>query len=200
MSQTSNRPLWSDWYAMNVPSGEKKGLTFMPEFDVKRLNTPLATSTSQTFGLPEREEKKTIFFRSGDQFGWKSPPRPVVSWRAFESPVENCQIFMSPARSELKATILPSGDHAPRLSSRVVLTTASGDPLGSPVCGTTGSFQMSAFWRSVAKARRLPSGEVATSTSCPAPVVTCCSGPLIVPSPLTGARQIFMPPLRYEEK
>jgi hypothetical protein len=26
---------------------------------------------------------------------------------------------MSHARSELKATILPSGDHAPRLSSRV---------------------------------------------------------------------------------
>src|ERR1700687_5762279 len=185
---------------MNVPSGEKKGLTFMPEFEVKRLNVPLATSTSQTLGLPEREEKKTIFFSSGDQFGWKSPPCPVVSWRGFESAGENSQIFMSPARSELKATILPSGDHAPRLSSRVVLITASGDPPGIPLCGRTGSLQMSAFCRSVAKARRLPSGEGATSTSCPAPVVTCCSGPPTVPSPLTGARQMFIPPLRYEEK
>src|SRR5882672_603218 len=185
---------------MNVPSGEKKGLTFMPEFEVKRRNVPLETSTSQTFGVPEREEKKTIFFSSGDQFGWKSPPCPVVSWRAFESVDESSQIFMSPARSELKATMLLSGDHAPRLSSRVVLTTASGAPAASPVCGRTGSFQMSAFWRSVANAIPLPSGEVATSTSCPAPVVTCCSGPLTVPSLLTGARQMFIPPLRYEEK
>src|SRR6266436_8528636 len=185
---------------MNVPSGEKTGFTLMPEFDVKRLTARLATSPSQTFGLPEREEKKTILFPSGDQFGWKSPPCPVVSWRRFEVAGENSQIFMSPARSELKATILPSGDHAPRLSSRVVLITASGDPRGIPLCGRTGSFQMSAFCRSVAKARRLPSGEVATSTSCPAPVVTCCSGPPTVPSPLTGVRQMFIPPLRYEEK
>src|SRR5216684_8321431 len=185
---------------MNAPSGEKKGLTFMLEFDVKRRNALLPTSTSQMFGVPEREERKTIFFSSGDQFGWKSPPCPVVSWRGFESAGENSQIFMSPARSELKATILPSGDHAPRLSSRVVLITASGDRRGIPLCGRTGSFQMSAFWRSVAKAMRLPSGEVATSTSCPAPVVICCGGPPIVPSPLTGARQMFIPPLRYEEK
>src|SRR5216683_6050878 len=185
---------------MNAPSGEKKGLTFMLEFDVKRRNALLPTSTSQMFGVPEREEKKTIFFSSGDQFGWKSPPCPVVSWRALESAGESSHRFISPARSELKATVLLSGDHAPRLSSRVVLTTASGDPRGSPVCGRTGSFQMSAFWCSVAKAMRLPSREVATSTSCPAPVVTCCSGPLTVPSRLTGARQMFMPPLRYEEK
>src|SRR5712691_1432987 len=130
---------------MNVPSGEKKGLTFMLEFEVKRRNAPLATSASQRFGVPEREEKKTIFFPSGDQFGWKSPPWPVVSWRALGSAGESSQTFMSPARSELKATALLSGDHAPRLSSRVVLTTASGDPLDSPVCGRTGSFQMSAF-------------------------------------------------------
>src|SRR6266478_7496014 len=109
----------------------------MAEFDVKRRNAPPATSTSHTFGIPEREEKKTTFFLSGDQFGWKSPPCPVVSWRTFESVCENSQIFMSPARSELKATILSSGDHAPRLSSRVVLTTASGDPRGSPVCART---------------------------------------------------------------
>src|SRR5229473_2740589 len=185
---------------MRVPSGEKKGLTFMPEFEVKRRNAPLATSTSHTFGVPEREEKKAIFRSSGDQFGWKSPPCPVVSWRALESVGESSHRFISPARSELKATVLLSGDHAPRLSSRVVLTTASGDPLTSPVCGRTGSFQMSAFWRSVAKAMRLPSGEVATSTSCPAPVVICCGGPPTVPSPLTGARQMFIPPLRYEEK
>src|SRR6266852_1126255 len=151
---------------MNAPSGEKKGLTFMPAFEVKRRNAPLETSTSQTFGVPEREEKKAIFFSSGDQFGWKSPPCPLVSCRALESADESSQMFMSPARSELKATILLSSDHAPRLSSRVVLTTASGEARDSPVCGRTGSFQMSAFWRSVAKATRLPSGEVATSTSC----------------------------------
>ena len=91
----------------------------MAEFDVNRVNAPLETSTSQTFGLPEREEKNKILFPSGDQFGWKSPPCPVVSWRGFEFAGENNQIFMSHARSELKATILPSGDHAPRLSSRV---------------------------------------------------------------------------------
>src|SRR5712672_451562 len=113
----------------------------MPEFEVKRFKPPLATSTSQRFGVPEREEKKTIFFSSGDQFGWKSPPWPLVSWRALGSSGESSQIFMSPARSELKATALLSGDHAPRLSSRVVLTTASGEPLTSPVCGKTGSFQ-----------------------------------------------------------
>src|SRR5258708_39282759 len=118
---------------MNAPSGEKKGLTCMPEFEVKRLKPPLAISTSQRFGVPEREEKKTIFFSSGDQFGWKSPPWPVVSWRALESAGESSHRFMSPARSELKATVLLSGDHAPRLSSRVVLTTGSGDPLPSPV-------------------------------------------------------------------
>jgi hypothetical protein len=59
-------------------------------------------------------------------------------------------MFMSPARSELKAIIVPSGDHALLLSSRVVLMTASGVPVASPVCGETGSLQMSAFWRSVA--------------------------------------------------
>lgn len=38
------------------------------------------------------------------------------------------------------------------------------------------------------------------STSCPAPVVTCCNGPLAVPFPFTGTRQMFMPPLRSDEK
>src|SRR5712672_4880234 len=104
---------------MNAPSGEKKGFTFMAELEVKRFNPPLAISTSQRFGFPEREEKKTILFASGDQFGWKSPPWPVVSWRALGSDGESNQMFMSPARSELKATALLSGDHAPRLSSRV---------------------------------------------------------------------------------
>src|SRR5215470_6626880 len=118
----------------------------MPEFDVRGFNVPVATSTSQMFGLPEREEKKAIFFSSGDQFGWKSPPCPVVSCRVLESARVNSQMFMSPARSELNATILPSGDHAPLLSSRVVLITASGAPLARPVSGETGSFQMSAFW------------------------------------------------------
>src|ERR1700739_2415384 len=102
------------------------------------------------FGLPEREEKKAILFSSGDQLGWKSPPCPMVSCRVLESASVNSQMFMSPARSELKATILSSGDHAPLLSSRVVLITASGVPLGNPVRGETGSLQMSAFWRSVA--------------------------------------------------
>src|SRR5260370_29091101 len=130
---------------MRVPPGKKKGLTFMPEFEVNRRNAPLATSTSHTFGVPEREEKKAIFRSSGDQFGWKSPPCPVVSWRALESVGESSQTFMSPARSELKATALLSRDHAPRLSSRVVLTTASGAPLDTPVCWSTGSFQTAAF-------------------------------------------------------
>src|SRR6202795_2343203 len=102
------------------------------------------------FGLPEREEKNTNLLSSGDQLAWKSPPCPVVSCRVLESASVNSQMCISPERSELKATILPSGDHAPLLSSRVVLITASGVPVGSPVCGETGSLQMSAFWRSVA--------------------------------------------------
>src|ERR1700732_4108825 len=152
------------------------------------------------FGLPEREEKKAIVFSSGDQFGWKSPPCPVVSCRVVESANVYSQMFISPERSELKATILPSGDHAPLLSSRVVLITASGVPFVSPVCGETGSLQMSSFWPSWGEGSRLLSGETATSTSCPAPVVTCCNEPLSVPSLFTRARQMFMPPLRYEEK
>jgi hypothetical protein len=76
-------------------------LTFTPEFDVRRLKVPLAISTSQMFGLPEREEKKAIFFLSGDQFGWKSPPRPVVSCRVVESANMYRQMFMSPARERI---------------------------------------------------------------------------------------------------
>src|SRR5215469_9627983 len=102
------------------------------------------------FGLPEREEKKASFFLSGDQLGWKSPPCPLVTCRVLESARANSQMFISPARSELKAIMLPSGDHAPLLSSRVVLITASGAPVGRPVFGETGSLQMSAFWRNVA--------------------------------------------------
>ena len=132
------------------PSGEKNGLTFTPGLEVSDFGAPPATSTSQMFGLPEREEKKAIFFPSGDQLGWKSPPGPFVSGRAFASASENSQMFMSPARSELKAMLRASGDQAPRLSSRVVLMTASGFPVGRPVCGETGSLQRSAFWRSVA--------------------------------------------------
>src|SRR5215469_17940699 len=152
------------------------------------------------FGLPERDEKKAILFSSGDQLGWKSPPCPVVSCLVLESASVKSQMFMSPARSELNATMLPLGDHAPLLSSRVVLITASGVPVGSPVCGETGSLQMSAFWRNVAYARRLLSGETVTSMSCPAPVVTCCKDPLTVPFDLIGIRQMFMPPLRSDEK
>src|SRR5215471_18424059 len=117
----------------------------MREFDVRRFRVPLAISTSQMFGLPEREEKKASFFLSGDQFGWKSPPCPVVSCRVLVSARVNSQMFIFPARSELKAIMLPSGDHAPLLSSRVVLITASAVPLGIPVCGETGSLQTSAF-------------------------------------------------------
>src|SRR5260370_15240175 len=180
---------------MRVPSGEKEGLTFTAPFEVNCFIAPVATSTSQMFGLPEREEKKAIFFPSGDQFVWKSPPRPVVSWRELDSVNEKSQIFMSPARSELKAMFLPSGDHAPRLSSRVVLITDSGDPVAanSPVCGETGSFQMSAFWRIVAKARRFPSRETATSTPSPAPFFTFSSAPSLLPSPCTTPRQMFIP-------
>src|SRR5215471_19602434 len=145
MTQTSSRPLWSDWYAISFPSGEWKGFTLTPEFAVRRFTVPLAISTSQMFGLPEREEKKVILSSSGDQLGWKSPPCPVVSCRVLESANVNSQMFMSPARSELKASIPPPGDHAPLLSSRVVLITASGVPVASPVGGETGSLQMSAF-------------------------------------------------------
>ena len=61
---------------MRAPSGEKKGFTFTAPFEVKRLSAPLATSTSQMFGLPEREEeeKKAIFIPPGDQFGWSRRP------------------------------------------------------------------------------------------------------------------------------
>src|ERR1700739_105778 len=101
---------------MNGASGEEKGFTFTPEFDVRRLRVPLAISTSQMFGLPEREEKKAISFSSGDQLAWKSPPCPVVSCRVVESANVYSQMFISPERSEFKATILPSGDHEPLLS------------------------------------------------------------------------------------
>ena len=107
---------------------------------------------------------------------------------------------MSPPRSELNATELPSGDQAPRLSSRVVLMRGSGSPVGKPFAGDTGNRQMSAFWRSVVKAMSLPSREIAGSTSWPAPVVTCCSGPSSAPSAVMAARQRFVLPLRSELK
>src|SRR5258708_10732981 len=145
MPQTSRLRRGWEWGGIIAPWWKRRGWPFGEGFVSTRRNAPLATSTSHTFGIPEREEKKTIFFSSGDQFGWKSPPCPVVSWRALESAGESSHRFISPARSELKATVLLSGYHAPRLSSRVVLTTASRDPLTRPACGRTGSFQMSAF-------------------------------------------------------
>jgi len=60
---------------------------------------------------------------------------------------------MSPLRSELNAICVLSGDHAPRLSSRVLATTSSGWPVAKPVCGDTGSRQRSAFCRKIAKGR-----------------------------------------------
>src|SRR5260370_7974168 len=98
---------------MRVPSGEKEGLTFTAPFEVNCFIAPVATSTSQMFGLPEREEKKAIFFPSGDQFVWKSPPRPVVSCRELDSVNEKTQISISPPRSQFQAMFLPSHNHSP---------------------------------------------------------------------------------------
>ncbi len=200
MTHTSVRPLRSDWNAIRVPSGEKNGPASIASPGVSAFSLPLATSTVKMAGLPRLEEKNAMRAESGDQLGWKSPPGPVVTWRVAPSFKEWIQMFISPPRSELKATDAPSGDHAPRLSSRVVLMTASGAPVGSPVCGETGSFQISAFWRSVVKASCFPSAEMAGSTSCPAPDVTCWSVPARAPSGPTGARQMFHPPPRSEVK
>ena len=78
-------------------------------------------------------------------------------------------MFISPLRSELNAIDRPSGDHAPRLSSRLVAMVSRGAPVGRPLDGSTGSVQMLAFWRRIEKARRAPSGEGAGSRSWPAP-------------------------------
>ena len=107
---------------------------------------------------------------------------------------------MSPARSELNATRCPSGDQAPRLSSRVVAMTSCGGPVGWPLAGETGSFQMSAFWPRIENAMRRPSAEIVRLTSWPAPEVICWGRPAGPPFALTGMRQRFMPPLRNEEK
>src|SRR5258708_32913018 len=128
MPQTSRLRRGWEWGGIIAPWWKRRGWPFGEGFVSTRRNAPLATSTSQTLGVPEREEKKTIFFSSGDQFGWKSPPCPVVSWRALGSDGKSSQMFISPARSELEATILVSGDQAPRLSSRVTLTRATGQP------------------------------------------------------------------------
>jgi hypothetical protein len=83
--------------------------------------------------------------------------------RSEPSGSERIQMFISPWRS---------GDHAPRLSTRVVTTTGSGSPVGRAVVGDTGNRQRSAFIPRTAKASRLPSGAMAGCTSLPAPVVS----------------------------
>jgi hypothetical protein len=75
-----------------------------------------------------------------------------------------------------------------------------GAPFGLPVSGETGRRQMSAFCRSIEKANLAALREIAISTSCPAPLVSCCGAPAGVPSGYIATRQILMPPPRYEEK
>ena len=70
---------------MRPPSGEKKGLALIARFEVSLVSLPLSTSSFQMLGEPEREEKNAIALPSGDQFGWKSPPRPLVSRRVLPS-------------------------------------------------------------------------------------------------------------------
>ncbi len=119
-----------------------------------------------------------------------------MSCRSEPSASERTQRFISPPRSELKAIERPSGDQAPRLSSRVVATTASGSPVGSAEAGSRGSLQMSAFCCSTEKVSFDPSGASATWRSRPAPVVICCSGPAGSPAAVTSARQTLRLPPR----
>ena len=70
MTQTSRRPLRSDWKAMKRPSGEKNGLMSSDAVCVSARSAPEATSTVQMSAVPEREEKNTIVRPSGDQFAW----------------------------------------------------------------------------------------------------------------------------------
>ena len=109
-------------------------------------------------------------------------------------------MFMLPERSELKAMLSPSGDQEPRVSSRVLATTAWGSPVGWPVSADTGNLHRSAFCLRTENAKRLPLRERASSTSWLPPVVTCSGGPARDPSEKTGARHTLSPPLRYEEK
>ena len=167
---------------------------------VSCVSAPVATSALQMSALPARLEKKTTLVPSGEKRGWKSPPGPVVSARSEPSWSERSQMFISPERSELNAIVRPSGDHAPRLSSRVEDTSRSGGPMGRLESGASGRRQRSAFWRRIAKASRVPSAERAASTSWPAPVVICSSRPSGCPSAVTGTRQMLRPPPRGDEK
>ena len=107
-------------------------------------------------------------------------------------------MFISPWRSELKAIIRPSGDQAPRLSSRVETTTGVGGPVAAPVSGETGSCQRSALRPRTANASRWPSGAGVGSMSSPAPVVSCRGAPAAWPSAPTAMRQTLIPPPRFD--
>src|SRR5262249_55449035 len=161
---------------------------------------PVLTSTFQMSALPERGEKNAIHSASGDQLECKSPPGPFVNCREEPFSSESSQMFISPERSELKAIHFPSRDQAPRLSSRLEAMTFSGSPVRCPVSGATGSFQMSAFCLRIAKASFWPSRVNAASMSWPAPEVTCCGRPDVVPSAFIAERQRFKPPVRSDEK
>src|SRR5438128_12019269 len=76
MTHTSVRPVRSDWNAIRVPSGEKNGPASIEAPGVSAVSLPLATSTVKMAGLPRLEEKNAMRAASGDQLGWKSPPRP----------------------------------------------------------------------------------------------------------------------------
>src|SRR4051794_22963125 len=108
-------------------------------------------------------------------------------------------MFISPSRSELKAMAFPSGDQAPLLSTRVVLTNRWGGPADAPA-EVMGSRQRSELIPRTANASRLPLGATVGSTSSPAPVVSCCGAPSGVPLLLSSVRQRFNPPPREEEK
>src|SRR5262245_60951093 len=109
-------------------------------------------------------------------------------------------MFISPLRSELNAIDRPSGDHDPRLSSRLVAMVSRGTPAGRPVAGSTGSVQRLAFWRRMENASLAPSGESEGSRSCPAPVVICCGAPRGLPLAVTPILQRLRPPVRYDAK
>jgi len=86
----------------------------MPEFDVKRLNAPLATSF-QTFGGSPNEKRRKRSCSIGRPVRLEVAPSLSLAGRRFEVAGENSQIIHVPRGLNLKGTILPSGDHAPRL-------------------------------------------------------------------------------------
>src|SRR5439155_23493123 len=109
-------------------------------------------------------------------------------------------MFMLPERSELKAMLSPSGDQEPRVSSRVLATTAWGSPVGWPVSADTGNLHRSAFSLRTETAKRLSLRDRASSTSWLPPVLSCSGGPARDPSENTGSCHTLSPSPPYQEK